>query len=65
MSDDRYLYPTPSNVQIEMLIFTNNQILMVFYTVAHAWEFRIISSDVLGLWQEGDLLHSRRGVKSG
>ncbi|AFZ61446.1 MULTISPECIES: hypothetical protein [Anabaena] len=45
MSDDRYLYPIPSSVQIETLIFTNNQILMVFYTAAHAWEFRIISSD--------------------
>ncbi|MFM6083172.1 MAG: hypothetical protein ACKPCI_32415 [Dolichospermum sp.] len=34
-----------SNVKIETLIFTNNQILMVFYTAAYAWEFRIISSD--------------------
>ncbi|MGM3308898.1 hypothetical protein ACSQ6I_23455 [Anabaena sp. WFMT] len=35
----------PSNVKIETLIFTNNQILMVFYTAVHAWEFRIISPD--------------------
>ncbi|HYW19104.1 MAG TPA: hypothetical protein VE956_07250 [Nodularia sp. (in: cyanobacteria)] len=35
----------PSSIKIETLIFTNNHILMVFYTAAHAWEFRIISPD--------------------
>ncbi|MEY3332909.1 MAG: hypothetical protein RLZZ176_1209 [Cyanobacteriota bacterium] len=45
MSHNKYLHLMPSTLQIETLIFTNNQILMVFYTAAHAWEFRIISSD--------------------
>lgn len=35
----------PPDIKITTLIAINNYILVVFYTAAHAWEFRIISPD--------------------
>ncbi len=34
-----------SNVRIEKLICRNNNVVMVFYTHAHAWGFRVITLD--------------------
>lgn len=34
-----------SNVKIEKLICCNNNVVMVFYTDAHAWGFRVITLD--------------------
>lgn len=33
------------NMKIQTLISINDYILIVFYTAAHAWEFRLISPD--------------------
>lgn len=32
-------------IKIQTLISINDYILMVFYSTAHAWEFRLISPD--------------------
>jgi len=34
-----------SDLKIENLIFHNDNVVMVFYTPAHAWEFRVITLD--------------------
>ncbi len=33
------------DIKIQTLISINDYILMIFYTAAHAWEFRLISPD--------------------